>query len=116
MGLGRWWLTHGPGSPGSIAKAMARAYRVSKSLHPQASQDELLLRTLRTRYSKSQMDDDVATGLVRSAEGKLAALTLAIIELEIPGKVEATRINAPEVYAEMISVVNEVIAKYALGG
>lgn len=114
MGLGRWWITHGPGSPGSVAKAMARAYSTMKATYPTASKDELLLITLRTRYSESEIDNDTADTMSKDSEGRLVQLTLQVIMRENPAATGAM-MNAPDVYAEMLSVVQEVTARLAPG-
>jgi hypothetical protein len=114
MGLGRWWITHGPGSPGSVAKAMARAYSSMKAAYPSASRDELLLITLRTRYSESEINNATASEIVRDCEGRLAHLTLKVIMHEIPAATGAM-LNAPRVYLDMLNVVQEVTATFASG-
>ena len=134
MGLGRWWITHGPGSPGSVAKAMANSYRRIKAAYqtasqagaeieritgcrlkdPIVSQDELLLATLRCRYSQQEIDDNTANRMVKDSDGHLSQLTLQIIMLEIPAATGAM-MNAPQVYTDMIDVVMEVTSKFAPG-
>lgn len=114
MGIGRWWMTHGPGSAGSAAKTMARAYTRLKAHYPRASRDELLLLTLRSRYSEGRLDNATTGGMVRNSEGRLALLTLQVIHLENPAA-RGAMLNAPEVYAEMLDIVEEVTAKFAAG-
>jgi len=116
MGLGKWWLTHGPGSPGSVAKAMAMAYSRFKAYYPTASHDELLLVTLRSRYSEydGEIDNATANKMVKESKGRLAELTNQVIILEIPAATGAM-VNAPNVYLKMLEVVNEVTAKFAPG-
>ena len=50
MGIGDWLRRHGPGSPGSVARAMARAYVHLKATSPNASRTEILSATLMSRY------------------------------------------------------------------
>lgn len=114
MGFARWWMTHGPGSAGSVAKAMAKTYWHIKARYPKASLDDLLLMTLRTRYSEARLDNATAAEMVRASEGRLAALTLQVIHLENP-YARGAMINAPHVYAEMLDIIEEVTAKYAPG-
>jgi hypothetical protein len=114
MGLGKWWITHGPGSPGSVAKAMARAYSSMKAANPSTPKDELLLITLRTRYSESEINDATANEIVKDCEGRLAHLTLKVIMHEIPAATGAM-LNAPLVYFEMLNVIQEVTARFAPG-
>jgi len=114
MGLGRWWITHGLGSPGSVAKAMARSYSRLKAAYPMASQDELLLMTLRTRYSEAEIDNVTAHEMVKRSRRRLAKLTLEVIMLEIPAATGAM-LNAPDVYYNMVDVVEEVTGKFAPG-
>ena len=112
MGLGRWWITHGPGSPGSVAKTMANSYRRIKAVYPTVSQDELLLATLRTRYTEVEISDATANKMVKDSEGCLAKMTLQVVKAEIPAATGAM-LNAPQVYAKMVDVIEEVTAKFA---
>jgi hypothetical protein len=114
MGLGKWWITHGPGSPGSVAKAMAMAYSRLKIASPSLSKDALLLATLRTRYSVYEIDNATANKMVKDSKRRLAKLTNQVISLEIPAATGAM-VNAPTVYLKMLEVVNEVTAKFAPG-
>lgn len=111
MGLGKWWITHGPGSPGSVAKAMAMAYSRLKAYYPTASQDELLLATLRSRYSEGEIDNATANKIVKDSKGRLAELTYQVIILEIPAA-SGAMLNAPDVYGKMLEVIDEVTAKF----
>lgn len=112
MGLRKWWITHGPGSPGSVAKAMAMAYSRLKTASPSLSKDALLLATLRSRYSAGEIDNATANKMVKDSKGRLAQLTNQVISLEIPAATGAM-LNAPNVYLKMLEVVNEVTAKFA---
>ena len=112
MGFGRWWITHGPGSPGSVAKAMAMSYNRLRGAYPSASNVHLLFSTLRTRYPL--MDDTTITQMVDECKGSLIELTLIVIHREIPAATGAM-CNAPSVYSEMLDVVNEVTQRYAPG-
>ena len=114
MGLAKWWITHGPCSPGSVAKAMAVVYSRLKTASPLLPKDDLLLATLRTRYSVSQIDDATANRMVKNSKGRLPELTSQLISLEIPA-VTGAMLNAPDVYLEMLEVVREVTAKFAPG-
>lgn len=51
MALGKWWLKHGPGSPGSIAKVMAKAFKSIQGRNPTLGRDEVLRQTLESRYA-----------------------------------------------------------------
>ena len=115
MGLGKWWITHGPGSPGSVAKAMAMAYsRLLKAYYSTTSQDELLLATLRSRYSEREIDNATAHKMVKDSKGRLSKLTYQVIIREIPAA-SGAMLNAPDVYAKMLEVIDEVTAKFAPG-
>lgn len=57
MGLKKWILTYGPGSPGSVAKAMAKTYNNIKKSCPNASERQLLEMVL-----KSRIDSNVLWG------------------------------------------------------
>ena len=112
MGLGRWWITHGPGSPGSVAKVMARSYTRIKNAYPAMAQSDLLFMTLRTRYSEYKLDETAVVRMIEESQGKLANLIVQVIHLEIPAATGAM-INAPSVYLEMLDVVDEVVSRYA---
>jgi hypothetical protein len=113
--VGRWWITHGPGSPGSVAKSMARAYSRIRAMYSKASKDELLMMTLCSRYAVVRKIDDItANQMVKDSEGRLAKLTLHVIRREIPTATSAM-LNAPDVYLEMLDVIEEVTAKFAPG-
>ena len=114
MGLGKWWITHGPGSPGSVAKAMARSYTRMKAAYPTSSQDELLFATLRNRYSEGEIDNATANKMVKDSKGLLAKFTCQVIMLEIPAATSAM-LNAPDVYYKMLGVIDEVTDKFAPG-
>jgi hypothetical protein len=114
MGLGKWWITHGLGSPGSVAKSMARAYSRIKTAYPTASKNELFLATLRTRYTEVEISDATANKMVKDSEGCLAKMTLQVVMAEIPAATGAM-LNAPQVYAKMVDVIEEVTAKFAPG-
>lgn len=106
MNLGKWWLRHGPGSPGSVARAMLNSYNKMKRQNPEASQDELLLYTLHTRYR--WLGQDEACEMIQRSSGRLVDLTVQVVHRENPSA-EGARVNAPEMYALMREVIEEVI-------
>ena len=114
MGLGRWWMTHGPGSVGSIAKRMAISYSLLRRKLEGASHEELLWHVLRTRYNVVEIPDDEAARMVAAANGHLADLTLQVIKLENP-HASTVALRAPAVHMEMLSIVREVTEKHAPG-
>jgi hypothetical protein len=114
MGLGRWWITHGPGSPGSTAKAMAITYSRIRAAYPNATKTDVLLTTIRARYSESEIDEDTVLGMIKRSKGKLANLTQEIVLLENSAAIGAM-INAPDVFGEMLNVIIEVTERYAPG-
>ena len=114
MGIGRWWMKHGPGSIGSVAKRMAIAFSTLQKAKPNLDKESLLLATLRTRYKGSTIDDSLAAEMISVAQGSLATLTIQIIHLENPHAAGA-QLRAPEVYAEMLDIVGEVTEEYAPG-
>jgi len=80
-----------------------------------ASKDELFLATLRSRYmSETEIDNNTANRMVKDAKGCLAKLTLQVVMAEIPAATGAM-FNAPQVYAEMVNVIEEVTARFAPG-
>lgn len=114
MGLARWWIKNAPGSPGSIAKAMAVAYSRIRAAQPRAAKSDLLMATLRARYPAHQLDEDAAARLVHDSKGSLAGLILQVITIEIPHAILGAP-SHPHTFCEMVSVVNEVVAEQAPG-
>ena len=85
MGLAKLWLTHGPGSPGSIARAMANAYVRIRIMHPEASAQELLATTLMTRYGERLGPDEFAMVVQAVQAGEsLSELTIQVWHRENP--------------------------------
>jgi len=115
MGLGKWWLTHGPGSPGSIAKTMAISYSRIRAAYPSATKTDVLLTTIRTRHSESELSEETALGMIKRSEGRLEKLIQEIVFWEIFPKAVGAMMNAPEVYNEMLEVIREVTERYAPG-
>lgn len=113
MGLGEWWLTHGPGSPGSIARAMAKAYVNLKRANPGASRDELLRLTLMSRYVMSGgLDESRATAMLESAGGRLGKLTILVWLMEVPQAMDSLS-NAPDVYSLSVQIIEKETARIA---
>jgi len=116
LGLERWWMTHGIGSAGSVAKSMAKAYSRAKVAYPTASQDEILFVTLRSRYTVvgiNNLTADDMVGMVENSGGRLAALSLQVMMLENPAAKDAL-LFYPQIYAMMVDVIEEVTAKFAV--
>jgi NADPH:quinone reductase-like Zn-dependent oxidoreductase len=116
IGLERWWMTHGIGSVGSVAKSMAKAYNRAKVAYPTASQDEILFITLKSRYTvfeiKNLTEDDMVD-MVKDSGGRLAELSLQVVMLENPAARNALLFH-PQIYAMMVEVIEEVTAKFAV--
>jgi len=116
LGLERWWMTHGIGSVGSVAKSMAKVYNQVKAACPTASQDEILLTTLMSRYSvigiKNLTTNDMVD-MIKDSGGQLATLSLQVVMLENPAAKDAL-LFFPQTYAMMVDVIEEVTAKFAV--
>lgn len=112
MGLGTWWMTHGPGSPGATAKAMASSYSRLRMAYPSASNVQLLSATLQSRYP--DIDDSTAVRLIDECEGSLTQLVLIVIHSE-NSTADKAMANAPAVYLEMLKIVKDVVQEYAPG-
>ena len=111
MGLGKWWLTHGPGSPGSIARAMAKSYLILKNAYPGAPENDLLHATLKNRYAMSGgLDQTTAQEMLEASEGSLSKLTIQVWQKEVPRSSNAA-IYAPEAYMASIQVIENEISK-----
>ena len=85
MGLGKWWLTHGPGSPGDCAKALVMDYLKWKAENPGVSEKELLFMVLATRMGSRQhfgqtfMSLDESKAVVEEVEGGLPELIMYVL-------------------------------------
>lgn len=118
MGLGKFWIKHGPGSVGSIAKTVAKDFMRWKQELPEASKDELLRNTLLTRVASHSllglmpMSEDEQEDVLKNSDGKLTKLIQAIVHNENPAASE-TLMTAPQVYRTMLQVINEIVHKYA---
>lgn len=51
MGFSKWILTHGIGSPGAIAKSMAKTYMTYKEIYPNLSNEQLLMHVAGNRIN-----------------------------------------------------------------
>jgi hypothetical protein len=93
---------------------MATAFSRIKSTYPRASKDELLLATLRSRFSESEIDDERAAEWVAKCEGKLSELAVRVVQCENPGAIEAAY-RFPENYALMTKVIRSEVAAITPG-
>jgi len=110
LGLERWWMTHGIGSVGSVAKSMAKAYNQAKAAYPTASQDEILFVALKSRYTVvgiNNLTEDDMVGMVKDSGGRLAKLSLQVVMLENPAARNAL-LSYPQIYAMMVEVIEDV--------
>ncbi len=111
MGLSKWWLTYGPGSPGSIARAMAKSYLKIKLANPGASENDLLYATLTGRYATfGGLDIVTATSMVEDSEGNLYKLSIQVWQREDPRSLTAA-IRVPQVYLDCLQIIKEETAK-----
>lgn len=80
MGFGDFILKHGPGSPGSIAKAVTKSYLKFKKQFPNASKNELLELTLAGRMKtheiigKKFITQETKEIILKKIEGQLYRL------------------------------------------
>jgi len=111
MGLKEWWIRHGPGSPGKIAKTMAMVATIIRRAYPQISLKEVLLRTFRTRYSRDEISDRKARKMVGTPPN-LEGLTIRVIRREygIAGRTEMVN---PDLYPVTLQIIRDVTRKYA---
>ena len=110
----KWLLKHGPGSVGSVSKTMAECYRLYKDKYPQASREDLLLRTLQSRVDAWEklgvrsLSKEEQKNWMKIAQGSLGTLILFVLRRENP------RIPR-EVWSnfEVHEIIHEVVDKYA---
>lgn len=86
VGVGKWWLKYGPGSPGSVAKAMVGAYRSIRTREPGLAQNQLLATTLESRYvlapSRFSIPVEARRKLLAEVQDQLVCLVVAVFLLE----------------------------------
>ena len=86
MNIGKWWLKHGPGSPGSLARAMVRAYRTIQARRPNLTHIQLLAESLESRYALAprRLSVPIATRqkLLLEIHDDILLLILAVFLLE----------------------------------
>ncbi len=120
MGLGKFWIKHGPGSPGQTAKAISKNFMRLKSEIPDASKEQLLLLTLMNRmnaYKKHGLNtfsEEEIIEIIQQCNGKLWLLVKIIVLKENPTAREV-QFAAPDIYNKMMYVIQEQIDKYAPG-
>jgi hypothetical protein len=117
MGFSKFWIKHGPGSPGATAKAIAKDFMKWKGELPQASKSELLINTLLTRMTSYTMlglqplSEKEQEELLKQSEGKLRKLIRLIILHENPAALEVLMTDP----RTMLEVIHEAVNKYAPG-
>jgi len=120
MGFGDFIMKHGPGSPGSIAKAVTKSYLKFQRQFPNASKIELLELTLAGRMKTHEIigrkfisieDRDM---ILRKIEGKLYRLIVYIDCFENPDS-RKTYQEFPDLFIKAKSIMKEVMQKYAPG-
>jgi len=86
VGVGKWWLKHGPGSPGSVANAMVGAYRSIRIREPGLAQNLLLAETLESRYAlapdRFSIPIETRRKLLAEVQDQLVCLVVAVFLLE----------------------------------
>ena len=113
----KWFLKHGPGSVGSVAKAMAESFMVFKETYPKSSQNDLLLKTLQSRidawetHGFPSLTIEEQQRWIETAQGSLSTLILYVLRHENPGLPREALSNF-----EVIEVIHEVVDKYAPEG
>ena len=120
MGIGKFWIKHGPGSPGSIAKSVIKNFVKLKQQFPTASKEELLSLTLKHRVNTYQklglrpLHADDQKKLLDKANGKLLSLILLVIYIENHTAYE-TILTYSNIRQSVFDVISDVVLKYAPG-
>lgn len=116
MGLGKWWLTHGPGSPGACAKAITQMYLNIRARHPDYSKSDCLLLTGVTRkrsfelIGRPYLSEERIGEIVEIAEGDLSVFAEIIIVEEDP-EIGSTCVAQPDIYHTILEVISETVRK-----
>jgi hypothetical protein len=117
MGFTKWLLTHGPGSVGSIAKAMANTYMRFKRANPSETKIRLLQLTLENRmdcrsiWGGSIPQDATIKETLEAATG-LRDLILFVISVENQKGVEFM-IQDHAAYRMTMEIIDEILIEYA---
>ncbi len=86
MGIGKWWLKHGPGSPGSMARAMVTSYRSIQARMPNLTRTQLLAETLESRYalapSRWSIPAEVRQEILAEVQDQIVLLIVAVFLVE----------------------------------
>ena len=118
MGLGKWWMTHGPGSVGSVARTMAKDYTKVKAQNQTAAEEEILSKVLFNRMiahqtvGSSTLNQIDPLELIEESEAKLTKLIFLVLQLENP-TVSQVMLTAPRTFFTMLEIINEVVAEHA---
>lgn len=120
MGIFNWWLTHGPGSPGSITKAITKDYNKFRSEFPSDSEDEILQMTFENRLSAEEslgfplLDESETNKILGQViNGDLKKLIVFFVHRENP-EADKVMLKQPDVYRSMHDVIRKVINKYKI--
>jgi hypothetical protein len=109
MGFAKFFLKHGAGTPGAIAKTMARGYRTILAQQPDLSHEQVLQLTLAQRYTLiPAVQPDAQKAFLRSANGNVAQLIVQLVAAENPEGFRAA-ISDPPLYRTMRGVITEVL-------
>jgi hypothetical protein len=125
MGIGKFWMKHGPGSLGSLAKNMTKCYIVNKESLPSYSNEQLLALTLESRIQAQFQTKKINALQPCDEEGKeiselelvqkhnwdLKELILYVAHCEIP-EVDNACLKLPDLYQVIIEIIDEVVNKY----
>lgn len=86
MGLSKWILTHGIGSPGAIAKSMAKSYMHYKKINPFLSGELLLRHVAENRIDLEKklgiMNPFSVEEILKKAEGDLKHIIRFFVMIE----------------------------------
>ncbi len=119
MGIGKWWLKHGPGSPGSITKAMMKAFKSIQARNPNLPRDQLLRQTLESRYALApqrwSIPPELRDKILKEAKGSLVHLVVAVFITEryTTGGYDDWRTADIETKQLAIDVIREEVGEHA---
>lgn len=119
MGIGKWFLRHGPGSPGSIAKVTAKGYVTESGIYIMGhgmpiDNNKVFDQLLRNRYyffKKHISDDEIKKILALSNE----SLLLLILNILIKDNNKAiwSWTNNRESFLTTLEVIHDITIKFA---
>jgi hypothetical protein len=116
MGLSKWLMTHGIGSPGSIAKAMMTNYMELKKREPSLSQNQLFILTAKLRIDAEKrlgiINPFSLEEIVKTTKGDLKNMIMLFVMIESQNSIGLPQELPLKTQSLISEVISEVVDKY----